>query len=220
MAEETGTAATETTDTTAAPEAGAAAATPQPAANATHQPEGEAAAAADRKESADAQKESAEQKPADKVVDYAKALAEVKLPEGMAITPETSKAAVDLFTKHRLTADAVKDLTAFSAQQQKAGADGNAKAFATQVQGWKAEAEKSTTAEERGTAKDAVLKVFPKELVSVLETFGLTNRADFIKAMGTLGKAIKDDVFVPGSAGANGSANDARRLFPNSTMNP
>jgi len=157
---------------------------------------------------------------ADSPVDYAKALAEVKLPEGMAITPETSKTAIDLFTKHKLTADAVKDLTAFSAQQQKAGADGNAKAFATQVQGWKAEAEKSTTAEERGAAKAAVLKVFPKDLVTVFETFGLTNRADFIKAMGTLGKAIKDDVFVPGSAAANGSANDARRLFPNSTMNP
>lgn len=153
-------------------------------------------------------------------VDYAKALSEVKLPEGMAISPETSKAAVDLFTRHRLTADAVRDLTAFSAQQQKAGADGNAKAFAAQVAEWKAGAEKSTTAEERGTAKDAVLKVFPKELVSIFETFGVTNRADFIKAMGTLGKSLRDDAYVAGNAAANGSVNDARRLFPNSTMNP
>jgi len=213
MAEDTAAATEITTDTapaTPSPVAEGAAAAAPPVEPGS-QPDG--SPAADAKDAKDA-------KAASDTVDYAKALAEVKLPEGMAITPETSKAAVDLFTKHRLTADAVKDLTAFSAQQQKAGADGNAKAFATQVQGWKAEAEKSTTAEERGTAKDAVLKVFPKELVSVLETFGLTNRADFIKAMGTLGKAIKDDVFVPGSAAANGSANDARRLFPNSTMNP
>ena len=213
MAEEAA-AATETTDT--------ASATPSPVAEgaAAVAPPVEPGSQPDGSPAADAKADTKDAKAADAPVDYAKALAEVKLPEGMAISPETSKAAVDLFTKHRLTADAVKDLTAFSAQQQKAGADGNAKAFATQVQGWKAEAEKSTTAEERGAAKAAVLKVFPKDLVAVFETFGLTNRADFIKAMGTLGKAIKDDVFVPGSAAANGSANDARRLFPNSTMNP
>jgi len=214
----------DTVDTATAP-ADTAPATPSPVAEgaAAVAPPVEPGSQPDGSPAADAKPDTKDTKADTKAgepVDYAKALAEVKLPEGMAITPETSKAAVDLFTKHRLTADAVKDLTAFSAQQQKAGADGNAKAFATQVQGWKAEAEKSTTAEERGTAKAAVLKVFPKELVSVLETFGLTNRADFIKSMGTLGKAIKDDVFVPGSAAANGSANDARRLFPNSTMNP
>lgn len=154
-------------------------------------------------------------------VDYAKALAEVKLPEGTTLDPATTKLGTDLFAKHNISAEAAKDLVSLYAQQQKAGAEGNAKAFATQVDGWKAEAEKSTTAEERGTAKDAVLKVFPKELVSVLETFGLTNRADFIKSMGKLGKAIKDDTFVPGNASAaNGAARDARSHFPNSNMNP
>ncbi len=218
MAEEA--AASETTETTVAPGAspsgGASAAVAPPAADAASKPEDSAAADAPKPDG-----EKAADTKADGAVDYAKALSEVKLPEGMAITPETSKAAVDLFTKHRLTADAVKDLTAFSAQQQKAGADGNARAFATQVQGWKAEAEKSTTAEERGTAKDAVLKVFPKELVAIFETFGVTNRADFIKAMGTLGKSLRDDAYVAGNAAANGTVRDARRHFPNSpNMNP
>jgi len=202
--------ATDTVSAAPSPAAEGAAAAPPPLGS----PEGSAAADAPKPEGEKAADTKAEP------VDYAKALAEVKLPEGMAISPETSKDAVALFTKHKLTADAVKDLTAFSAQQQKAGADGNAKAFAAQVAEWKAGAEKSTTAEERGTAKDAVLKVFPKELVSVFETFGLTNRADFIKAMGTLGKSLKDDAYVAGNAAANGSVNDARRLFPNSTMNP
>lgn len=154
-------------------------------------------------------------------VDYAKALSEVKMPEGMTLDTEAAKAGTELFAKHNLSAEAVKDLVTMYAQQQKAGAEGNAKAFATQVQGWKADAEKSTTAEERGIAKEAALKAFPKELVATMEAFGLTNRADFIKAMGKVGKAmVANDTFVPGNAGAANGSRDARAHFPNSNMNP
>ena len=53
----------------------------------------------------------------------------------------------------------------------------------------------------------------------MLELFGVTNRAGFIKALAKVGKAIKDDAFVPGNAAVNGDR-DARAHFPNSNMNP
>lgn len=152
-------------------------------------------------------------------VDYAKALAEVKLPEGMTLDPEATKAGTELFAKHKLSADAVKDLVGMYAAQQKAGADASAKAFSDQVTKWRGEAEKATTPEERGDAKTAALAVFGKDEVSLLEHFGVTNRAGFIKAMAKVSKAIKDDAFVPGNAAVNGGR-DARSHFPNSNMNP
>lgn len=152
-------------------------------------------------------------------VDYAKAIGEVQLPEGMTLDPALAKAGSELFAKHGISADAAKELVSMYAAQQKAGADGAAKAFSDQVGAWKTEAEKATTPEERGTAKEAALKVFGKDEVALLEHFGVTNRLGFIKALAKVGKAIKDDVFVPGNAGANG-ARDARSMFPNSNMNP
>ncbi|MCW5737805.1 MAG: hypothetical protein KIS73_27035 [Enhydrobacter sp.] len=151
-------------------------------------------------------------------VDYGKVISEVQMPEGMTLDPKVVEGWVPLLSKHNLSADAVKDLAAQFAAQQKAGADGNAKAFADQVGAWKSDAEKTTTAEERGTAKDAALKVFGKDELALLEHFGVTNRAGFIKALAKVGKAIKDDPFVPGNAAGNG-ARDARAHFPNSNMN-
>jgi hypothetical protein len=153
-------------------------------------------------------------------VDYAKTISEVELPDGMKIDEAAVAPAVEIFTKHNLPAEVVKDLVSLYAQQTKAGADGNAKAFTDQVQGWKASAEKETTPEERGTAKEAALKVFGKDEVALLELFGVTNRAGFIKSMAKIGKmAIGDDTFVPGNAKGDGSR-DARSQFPNSNMNP
>lgn len=153
-------------------------------------------------------------------VDYTKALAEVKMPEGMTLDPEATKLGTDLFAKHNLSAEAAKDLVSLYAQQQKAGADGNAKAFATQVEGWKATAEKATTPEERGAAKEAALKVFGTDEMKLFETFGITNRSGFIKAMAKVASAIKDDTFVPGNAGGLNGSDDARKMFPKSNMNP
>jgi len=95
--------------------------------------------------------------------------------------------------------------------------DAVAQAYAT----WKATAEKTTTPEERGAAKDAALKIFGKDEVALLEHFGVTNRAGFIKALAKIGKmAIQDDTLVPGNAGGSSGARDARAHFPNSNMNP
>jgi hypothetical protein len=153
-------------------------------------------------------------------IDYAKVISEVQMPEGIALDAAAAKLGGELFAKHKISPEAAKDLVAMYAQQQKAGADGNAKAFADQVSGWKASAEKDTTPEERGTAKDAALKVFGKDEVALLEHFGVTNRAGFIKAMAKIGKAIGDDGFVPGNAGGGSGGRDARSHFPNSKMNP
>lgn len=148
-------------------------------------------------------------------IDYAKTIADVKLPEGVKLDPALAEAGAKLFADMKLPADAAGKLVEFFAQQQKAGAEGNAKAFAAQVGAWKAEAEKSTTAEERGAAKEALLKVFDKADVEVMEAFGLTNRSSVIKSMSKIAKAIKDDSFVPGNAAVNGQF-DARSLYPNS----
>lgn len=153
-------------------------------------------------------------------VDYGKVISEVQMPEGVTLDAAAAKLGGELFAKHNLPPEVVKDLVSLYAQQQKAGADGNAKAFADQVSGWKSAAEQSTTAEERGTAKDAALKVFGKDEVVLLEHFGVTNRAGFIKAMAKIGKAIGDDGFVPGNAGGGNGGRDARSHFPNSNMNP
>jgi len=171
--------------------------------------------------------DAADAKPADakpdapaEPVDYAKALSEVKLPEGMTLDPALTKTGTELFAKHKFSAEATKDLVTLYAAQQKAGADGNAKAFADQVTGWRAAAEKATTPEERGTAKETGLAVFGKEEMALLDTFGVTNRAGFIKALAKVGKAIKDDSFVRGDAGSLNGAKDARNMFPKSNMNP
>lgn len=148
-------------------------------------------------------------------VDYAKTIAEVKLPDGVKLDPALAKAGADLFAEMKLPAEAAGKLVEFFAQQQKAGAEGNAKAFAAQIGAWKAEAEKSTTAEERGAAREALLKVFDKADVEVMEAFGLTNRLTVIKSLAKIAKAIKDDSFVPGNAAVNGQF-DARSLYPNS----
>jgi hypothetical protein len=153
-------------------------------------------------------------------VDYAKALAEAKMPDGMTLDPAAAKIGTDLFAKHKISAEAAKDLVSLYAQQQKAGADGNAKAFADQVTGWKAAAEKSTTAEERGSAKEAALKVFGPEELKVFEAFGITNRAGFIKALAKIGKAIKDDTFVPGNAGAHQRGSRCSRSLPKQQHEP
>lgn len=152
-------------------------------------------------------------------IDYAKTIGDVPMPEGMTLDPALAKAGGDLFAKHNLSADAVKELVGMYAAQQKAGAEGAAKAFADQVATWRGDAEKSTTPEERGSAKEAALAVFGKDEMTVLEHFGLTNRAGFIKGLAKMSKALKNDAFVPGNAGVNGGR-DARSLFPNSNMNP
>lgn len=212
MADEVAGDAAPVTDAAPAPDPGVDA--PAPAVVADAAPPADAADAADAK-SADA----ASDAPVEPI-DYAKALSEVKLPEGMTLDPALAKTGTDVFAKHKISAEAAKDLVTLYAAQQKAGADGNAKAFADQVTGWRAAAEKATTPEERGAAKEAALAVFGKEEMALLDTFGVTNRAGFIKALAKVSKAIKDDAFVPGNAGVINGANDARKQFPKSNMNP
>lgn len=154
-------------------------------------------------------------------VDYAKAIADVPLPDGVSIGEALAQPAADLFARHNVSPDAVKEFVSFYAQQQKAGADGNAKAFAEQVSGWRASAERATTPRERGVARQAALKVFGREEVALLEHFGVTSRAGFIKGLAKIGTmAIEDDTYIPGNAGSGGGHRDARAHFPNSKMNP
>lgn len=154
-------------------------------------------------------------------VDYAKAIADTALPDGVTISEELAQPAAELFERHGVSPDAVKEFVSFYAQQQKASAEGNARAFAQQVQGWRASAERTTTPRERGVARNAALKVFGREEVALLEHFGVTSRAGFIKALAKIGTmAIEDDTYIPGNAGSGGGHRDARAHFPNSKMNP
>lgn len=154
-------------------------------------------------------------------VDYAKAITDVPLPDGVSISEALAQPAAELFARHNVSPDAVKEFVSFYAQQQKAGADGNARAFADQVSGWRASAERTTTPQERGVAKNAALKIFGRDEVALLEHFGVTNRAGFIRALAKIGRmAIEDDTYIPGNAGSGGGHRDARAHFPNSKMNP
>ncbi|MCW5737027.1 MAG: hypothetical protein KIS73_23075 [Enhydrobacter sp.] len=152
-------------------------------------------------------------------VDYDKVIAEALSPEGFTLDPGLTKAGGELLARHNIPPEAARDLASFFARQQKAGADGNAKAFADQVGAWRAQSEKATTPEERGTAKQAALRIFGRDELAVLDLFGVTNRAGFIKALAKVGRAVSDDPFVPGNAVASGGR-DARSHFPNSNMNP
>ncbi|WP_428659456.1 hypothetical protein [Reyranella sp.] len=152
-------------------------------------------------------------------VDYDKVIADALTPEGVALDPGLTQAGSELLARHNIPPEAARDLASFFARQQKAGAEGNARAFADQVGAWRAQSEKRTTPEERGTAKEAALRIFGRDELAVLDLFGVTNRAGFIKALSKVGKAIRDDVFVPGNAAVNGDR-DARSHFPNSNMNP
>jgi len=152
-------------------------------------------------------------------VDYDGVISEALMPEGVALDPALTKAGSELLARHNIAPEAARDLASFFARQQKAGAEGNARAFADQVGAWKAQSEKATTPEERGTAKHAALRIFGRDELAVLDLFGVTNRAGFIKALAKVGKAIRDDPFVPGNAVVSGDR-DARSHFPNSNMNP
>jgi hypothetical protein len=164
-----------------------------------------------------AQTQSADVEP----IDYAKAITDAAAPEGFAIDEALAGPAAELFARHQVSPEAVKEFVSFYAQQQKAGAEGNARAFAEQVSGWRASAERTTTPQERGVAKNAALKIFGRDEVALLEHFGVTNRAGFIKALAKIGRmAIEDDTFIPGNAGSGGGHRDARVHFPNSKMNP
>jgi hypothetical protein len=174
----------------------------------------------------------AEQKPATEAkdgdgkaadaVDYGKAIAEVKLPEGVVMDDATAKAGAELFGKHKLSAEAVKDLTALYANQIKAGQDASAAAFAGQVGKWKeaSMADKDIGGKEGlAAAKQAAARFVDPDTLKLLEHFGLMDHPGSIKAWLKVGKAIKDDGYVPGGAAVNGSR-DARALFPKSNMNP
>lgn len=152
-------------------------------------------------------------------VDYETVISDAVSPEGVALDPGLTKAGGELLARHNIPPEAAKDLASFFARQQKAGAAGNAKAFADQVGAWKAQSEKATTAQERGTAKEAALRIFGRDELAVLDLFGVTNRAGFIKALAKVGRSMRDDPFVPGNAVVSGDR-DARSHFPNSNMNP
>jgi hypothetical protein len=182
--------------------------------------EHDAANAADRSELQPQDRERSEAGAArEQPVDYDQVISEALMPEGIALDPAMAKAGGELLARHAIAPEAARDLASFFARQQKAGAEGNARAFADQVGAWKAQSEKATTPEERGTAKHAALRIFGRDELAVLDLFGVTNRAGFIKALAKVGKAIRDDPFVPGNAVVSGDR-DARSHFPNSNMNP
>lgn len=154
-------------------------------------------------------------------VDYAKALAEA-VPEGMKLDDAAAKPYIEAFAKHKITPDAVKELVALQAASNKAATDGQAKAFADAVAGWKKEstADKDLGAENLGLAKTTAGKVFDAKTIELMEHFGLMNHPGVLKGLVKIGKATKDDSRVPGDAGSRGDGADARKQFPNSNMNP
>jgi hypothetical protein len=197
-------------------------------ANATAQAKdtGQAVAATDTKtadaKAADAKSadgKAADAKPA--AVDYGAAIKSA-MPEGVTYDEKVSAQVGEVFTKHNIPEAAVADLINLHAAQLKAGADGNAAAFAAQVAAWKTEssADKELGAENMGIAKVAASKAFDTKTVELMEHFGLMNHPGVLKGLVKIGKAIKDDTFVTGDAGSMNGSRDARAHFPASNMNP
>lgn len=73
-------------------------------------------------------------------------------------------------------------------------------------------------AESLGTAKKALDAFGTPELQTLLNESGLGNHPEIIRFMVRAGRAISQDTFVP--AGWQAVKVDARRLYPNSDMNP
>jgi len=73
-------------------------------------------------------------------------------------------------------------------------------------------------AESLGTAKKALDAFGTPELQTLLNESGLGNHPEIIRFMVRAGRAISQDTFVP--AGRQAGEGDARRLYPNSKMNP
>ena len=73
-------------------------------------------------------------------------------------------------------------------------------------------------AESLGTAKKALDAFGTPELQTLLNESGLGNHPEIIRFMVRAGRAISQDTFVP--AGRQAGEGDARRLYPNSGMNP
>lgn len=73
-------------------------------------------------------------------------------------------------------------------------------------------------AESLGTAKKALDAFGTPELQTLLNESGLGNHPEIIRFMVRAGRAISQDTFVPAERRAE--EGDARRLYPNSKMNP
>lgn len=170
------------------------------------------------------EQKAAEAKAADGKADAPTDYKALKMPEGIKADDPVLADAFKLFGEHKLTPDAAQALVDFTAERDKtlvkAVNDGQTEAWTKMRGEWKADTEKNVTAEDRGSAKQFAQKLFDKKTADMLEAYGLTDHRGFVEAMVKAGKAIKDDNFVTGNAGANGAGSDARKLFPNSNMNP
>jgi len=149
----------------------------------------------------------------------------LKMPEGY----KTDSAdpvfgeALKIFGDNKIAPDVAQKLLDFTVNRDKEMAkgvnDANATNWNAQADGWKAATAKQFSAEDLGIAKTAFEKVFDPETAKYLEALRYTDHPGIVAGMVKIGKAIKDDTFVAGNAGANGTR-DARANFPNSNMNP
>jgi len=202
---------------------------------ADNKPAADAAPASDAKPAADAPKADApkadakdgkDAKPAadgkDAKADAPADYTALKLPEGYKADDPVFADAIKLFEGEKISPDQAQKLIDFTVERDKAVAQAiqtqQREAWTKQTDEWKAASIKDTSPEQRVDAATALGKFFDKEAVATLESLGLTNHPGLIKGLSAIGKAIKDDTFVPGNAGrSNGS--DARSLYPNSNMN-
>jgi hypothetical protein len=151
----------------------------------------------------------------------------LKMPDGYKTDPADPVfgEALKLFGDNKIAPDVAQKLLDFTVTRDQAMAkavnDGNVTSWAKQADGWKAETAKKFSAEDLGIAKTAFEKVFDAETAKYLEGLRYTDHPGVVAAMVKIGKAIKDDTFVAGNAGANGAGSDARKFFPNTPgMNP
>ena len=142
------------------------------------------------------------------------------MPEGVEYDPEIGGELKSLAAELKLTPDQAQkfaDLGGKMAQAQHAK-------YAAVVAAWGEQAKSDKEFggdklnENLAIAKAAAQKMGGDALLQVLESSGLGNHPDMIRAFWKMGQAMADDKPVFGNGGGGGTL-DARSLYPNSNMN-
>lgn len=206
-------------DVPAAPAAPAAPAVQPPADPAVQQVQQSGQAPADAPKGDEKPAEAPGDKPADDApVEY-----DLTLPEGFDMPEATGAALKDFLSKHKLPADAAKDLTALGVQMKQAEAEMYQKTRDGWVESVKSDQEIGGDSLDAnlGLAKRALDTFGSPELKNLLEGSGFGDHPEIIRAFVRVGKAISDDSLVvqQGGGPAAKEKSRAQQMFP-SMANP
>lgn len=149
-----------------------------------------------------------------------------KFSEGVEIDGESLTEFKGIAKELGLKGDHAQKVASLGEKMMQKWQAGQQEAFAAQAAQWadSSRADKEFGGEKLGEnlaiAQKALEQFGTPELRQLLEDTRLGNNPEMIRFMVRAGKAISDDSIVTGGIGGNTGKNDARRVYPNSDMNP